>query len=211
MTRQHGGLHGDRLGDRHGEALTHQRPGVQYGMADGGSIVDPAIGVYDGVLSSELCDAIVGLFNGPGRSEYYTGNVGTSEGFVIKPSEKLDTEIDISHSPRALWDGIDLSLLQALLGALHTYATANPGISTPLQIHDEGFRLKRYEPATPGTLPQHHTWHSDAGGGQNTACRMIAAIFYFNDVEARIRIQASLSTHVPIHTRPFARTSCNAL
>ena len=57
----------------------------------------------------------------PGASEHYTGNVGTSQGFEVKPDAKLTTEIDISHSPRAIWDGVDFALLQALLGAIHTY------------------------------------------------------------------------------------------
>ena len=28
----------------------------------------------------------------------------------MKPDAKLDTEIDISHSPRPLWDGVDFAL-----------------------------------------------------------------------------------------------------
>ena len=146
-------------------------------------LADPAIGVYDGALSPELCDAIVKLFDGPGSSEHFTGNVGTGTGFEISPDSKLDTEIDISHSPRPLWDGVEFSLLQALLGGLNTYAASNLGLNPPFMWSDEGFRLKKYNKPTPGSLPHHHTWHADAGGPLETACRGVAVIFYFNDVQ----------------------------
>ena len=114
----------------------------------------------------------------------YTGNVGLGEGrFEVVPEKKLDTEVDISRSPRAIWDGVEFALLQALLGALYTYAAANPGLKTPLQWRDEGFRLKRYtRHAAGGALPQHHVWHADSGNDEDTACRAVAVLFYFNDV-----------------------------
>ena len=168
-------------------------------------LFDPSIGVFDGVLSDALCDAIVRLFDGPGASEHYTGNVGAGTGFEVKPESKLDTEIDISHSQRPLWDGVEFALVQALLGALDGYAASNPGLATPFSWTDEGFRLKRYsatsdsdggggrrransgEAAVGGEalgadLPHHHAWHADAGSAGELGCRGIAAIFYFNDV-----------------------------
>ena len=142
---------------------------------------------------------------GIGASEHYTGNVGAGTGFEVKPESKLDTEIDISHSQRPLWDGVEFALVQALLGALDGYAASNPGLATPFSWTDEGFRLKRYsatsdsdggggrrransgEAAVGGEalgadLPHHHAWHADAGSAGELGCRGIAAIFYFNDV-----------------------------
>ncbi len=44
--------------------------------------------------------------------------------------------------------------MQALLGALHSYAAANPGLQPPLQWYDEGFRLKRYHTQAQGAPPE---------------------------------------------------------
>ena len=171
---------------------------------------DPAIGVYDGVLSDELCAAIVELFDGAGASEHYIGNVGTGSGFEVKPDAKLDTEIDISHSPRALWDAIDSALLQGLLGALDKYAAANLGLLPPFQWTDEGFRLKRYSKVPPGEPPHHHSWHADAGsaseGSGGTACRGVAVLFYFNDVDVRTAAYSPTPQPSPRAPTGHART-----
>ena len=185
------------------------RPADGGGASEGGGprhhspTLDPALLVFDDVLSPSLCETILRAFETIGAPEHYVGNVGTSSGFIVKPQTKLDTEIDISHSPNAAWDGIEFALLQALLGALHTYAGLNPGLSTPAQLREEGFRLKRYRshaaraphlpmlaseqgllPAHQKSLPQHHAWHADSGAGSEaTGCRAIAAVFYLNDVE----------------------------
>ena len=78
--------------------------------------------------------------------EQYTGNVGTSNGFVVSRDSKLTTEIDLSHSPTEIWAEIDLVLLQALTAQLRVYAKQNPGLAEVANpLRDEGTDIARFE------------------------------------------------------------------
>jgi hypothetical protein len=161
----------------------------------------PTVQVYDGVLSPALCDFMQALYHSsPG--EHMQGNIlRATEGFVVDPKEKLVTELDISHSHRTEWMGVEWALLQATTAALLKYEHANPGYTMlPNPLGYEGFRLKHYlapldpldanpkrrtrvqaRAAADGSAHQ-HWWHADLLS-EGAACRVLALLFYLNDVE----------------------------
>merc|ERR1712190_181864 len=72
------------------------------------------------------------------------------------------------------WILVDWLLIEALTAAVHKYEVSYPGISHMASpLHDEGFRVKRYDPDV-GI----HNWHGDV----STTDRAIATFFYLNDV-----------------------------
>lgn len=142
---------------------------------------DIALQVHKGVLSDELCDYMVEVFERSG-SEYIVGNVASPDGYYeINPAVKLDTEVDISDSSSRVWMGIEWALMQAVTSVVHNYEQTNSGFRMyPNPLGYESFRLKRYSADTP--TPHHHTWHVDSSS-TNSACRALALLFYLNDVE----------------------------
>lgn len=147
--------------------------------------------VYDDMLSAELCEYIIELFE---RSdEKYHGNVLRQGRAEVDDSVKSTREIDIGNSRFPIWHAVEWTLLQALTAAMARYETRYPGYTfLPNPLHEDGFRVKKYETArVKETQPEYqnegqvkggsHNWHVDSSDAQN--CRKIAVIFYLNDVE----------------------------
>ena len=128
--------------------------------------------VFDGMVSDELCDLIVELF---GKSPQYQGNLIRDGQVIVDLSMKRTSEVEVHTQPSPVWAGVEFSLSQAMAHAFSKYESRFPGMSfLPNPLHDEGFRVKRYEPGT-GV----HAWHVDRSSSDS--CREVAVLIYLND------------------------------
>eukprot|EP01048_Picozoa_sp_COSAG05_P006672 COSAG05_NODE_443_length_9791_cov_14.720388_9_plen_367_part_00 len=144
--------------------------------------VDPdGVSVFDGQLPVEACASIVALFENS-RAEHYRGNTLEGNSLVVDVMKKKTTELEVSQSPNPEWAAVDRLLLQALTHAVGLYENRYPGlVYLPTPLGDEGFRVKRYDPAFGEEPAGLHTWHVDRGGGVG-ACRELAMLLYLNNI-----------------------------
>ena len=150
------------------------------------------IEVYPNMLSKELCEYIIELFD---RSdELYSGNVLRKGRAEVDDSVKSTKEIDIGNSRFPIWHAVEWTLVQALTTAFSRYEVRYSGYSfLPNPLFEDGFRVKKYETAAAKAVrpeyrnndgelrPGSHNWHVDSSDAQN--CRKVAAVYYLNDVE----------------------------
>ena len=136
---------------------------------------------YDNVVPAELCRRVIETFEVDTEGQF-EGKVG---GQVYAPNLKRCTDIQISgrlltDDGRKLWSDIDAELYACVGDSWARYQRDVPSVAyihTPLGIEDTGYQLQRYAKGEGRFGP-----HIDAGG-LDTACRIAAAIVYFNTVE----------------------------
>lgn len=177
-----------RLGQRvfHGAAPTIQDQIPQAATKDALAAFSQSKGadgveVYSHVLTDEMCDTIVALFEAS-KADHYPGNIIRDNRVVVDLTVKDTVEFDITETTSDEWGRIDQTLLQAMTMTVAKYEHKYPGLSQlPSPLWDEGFRIKRYNPKKKKKKGNgFFSWHVDSADGNS--CRELAFVFYLSNV-----------------------------
>jgi hypothetical protein len=135
-----------------------------------------AIRLYDNVLASDTCKAIIEKFELDPRQ--YQGTL-----YPNKINLKLKRCTDLAVSRHDDWKPLDEEIKKAVNTSLHLYAKDVPALKRHLmtevaRIDDSGYQLQRYLPKK----NEGFNWHIDVGG-LGSCVRYLAMILYLNTVK----------------------------
>jgi len=122
------------------------------------------IEVYEDVLSQEVCNELISLFD------------STDD----KRMHLIDGDTEVFDMYEIPWDNPLAGYLEEITKELrkHYLEKYDTHHMIPKEYKLEGFRIKRYEPNK-----HFYPWHSDVSG-LGTCSRYISFLFYLNDSEA---------------------------
>jgi Rps23 Pro-64 3,4-dihydroxylase Tpa1-like proline 4-hydroxylase len=129
------------------------------------------IEIYKNVLTKELCDTIIQMFqNEPNKHD------GSTSGGIDK-NIKNTTDFHLQNNVNKQWIDIDTQLYQALNDCLTNYRNKYDAFQVFKSINDTGFQIQRYIKGD-GFYVYHHDFLAD-----KNKYRILTFLFYLNDIE----------------------------